>query len=99
MSRYAATYTSAVLQMLHEAEKSMDALEPGQHILPRYMHSDLHEFVACVCKELVMLYPGVGDDYSTVLRTFKQHLEQRAHAQTGAQIETPAPAPAVSTSV
>jgi len=80
--------------MLQEAEKTMDALEPGEHILPRCTHSDIHEFVGGVCDELFMLYPGASADYSSILRTFKQHLEQRAHPQTQAQtrLETSTPA-------
>lgn len=58
------------------------------------MHSDIHEFVGRVCDELFMLYPGASADYNSILRTFKHHLEQRAHPQTNAQtrLETSTPA-------
>jgi hypothetical protein len=82
--RYASSYTSAVLEMLHEAGKTVKALETGEHILPRYMHSDIHVFAARVCDELCMLYPGVSSDINSVLRIFKHHLEQRARARTSA---------------
>lgn len=85
--------------MLQEAEKTVHALQPGEHILPRYMHSDIHEFVGRVCDELFMLYPGASADYNSILRTFKHHLEQRAHPQTNAETRletsTPAQTPAV----
>ena len=74
--------------MLHEAEKTVEALESGRHILPRCMHSDIHEFVGQVCQELCMLYPGASANHTRVLRIMKQHLEQIALKQTKTQTST-----------
>ena len=76
--------------MLHEAESAMQSLKPGEHVLPRYLHSDIHDFVARVCDELCMLYPGACANSGSVLRIFKQHLEQRALKQDKTQTGSPA---------
>ena len=94
--RHSTNYTNAILQMLHEAQKTVEALDSGERILPRCMHSDIHEFVGQVCRELCMLYPVASTDPASVLRIFKQHLEHKkdkpvkTQASPVAYAETPA---------
>lgn len=79
---------------MQEAKKTVEAVDSGQQILPRCMHSDIHDFVGQVCEELCMLYPVASTDPASVLRIFKQQLEHKAHKQTMPQASTGAQAKA-----
>ena len=69
------------MDMLRDAEKTVENFDLGGHVLPRCMHSDIQKFVGQVCEELCMLYPVANTDPASVLRIFKQHLEHKKHKQ------------------